>query len=157
VAVCADCRRREEVAIRIASELRSLPPQACPETIVRSVLRQVRPKRKRLAKPIRPFHVHLRPRLLWVPAFGLIALLLSLVAFELYPPSRWLQGGEPHYTDEEIAQAQKGILLAFGYVHYATSRTHHILEDEVVPERVIGPLKRSLDTIEPTQRKGERS
>ncbi|MFQ6093621.1 MAG: anti-sigma factor family protein [bacterium] len=157
VATCADCRKKLELALSIAEELRSLPVQECPERVFRSVLKQIQPESRRRFRRLMPDLSQLRPRLVWGLTCSLAAAVLILITFSLYPPSQWFKGGQPHYTPQEIAQAKKEALLAFGYVNYATSRTQSILEEQIIPAAVLRPLKIGIEAVTESIKKGENS
>jgi hypothetical protein len=66
-----------------------------------------------------------------------------------------LSGGHHDlYSEQEIALAKKNILLAFGYVNYASNRTQQIIEKDIIPKRVVCPLQRSLEHFHLLRGKG---
>ena len=157
VAACPDCRVKLEVAKHIAAELQALPQQTCPDTLVQKVFDQIQPGRKRfLVRLWKPFS-QLRPRYALGFSLGFALILAAFISVSVYNSNFFFKGEQSHYTDEEIAQAKKDIYMALGYVNYATSRTQRIIEKEVVPQKVIRPLQKSLDAIHTNKEKGDAS
>ena len=156
VAACPECRVKLELARYIADELHSLPRRACPDTFVQNVLAQVQPKRKTIRGWLRFPVSQLRPRY----AFGLSFVAITLVAIislTVYRPHLLFKDEQPQYTEEQIAQAKREIHMALGYVNYATSRTQQIIENDVVPQKVIRPIQKSLEAIHMSKEKGDSS
>ena len=156
VAACSACRVKLKLAYRITGELRSLPAQTCPDSVVQNVFAKMHSKEKKKRSWPLPSLFLTRPRYALGFSLGLAVILVVLVSLSIYHPGFLLNWQQPHYTDEEIAQAKKDIYLALGYVNYATSRTQHIIEKDVVPQKVIRPIQKSLDHIHTTKEKGGR-
>lgn len=157
ISMCTDCRAKFEMAKHIAGELRSLPLQRCPDSVVQKVFAKIpHQKKTRLGRSL-PSLFHTHPKYALGFSFGLVVILIAFISLSIYHPGLLFNGHQPHYTDEEIAQAKKDIYLALEYVNYATSRTQHIIEKDVVPKKVIRPIQRSLDHIHLSMKKGEPS
>ena len=157
VAACPDCKAKLELAKQIALELHSIPQRTCPDSVVQNVFAQIQPKRKVLFRWLRTPISQLRPRYAFGLSLGLAVALVAIISLTVYYPGLLFKGHEYHYSEEEIAQAKRDIYMALGYVNYATSRTQHIIEKEVVPQKVILPIKKSLDAIHTYKEKGDAS
>jgi hypothetical protein len=158
---CESCRRKLALAERVASALRSLPQVRCPDDVAREMVRRVteagRTENERRAgwtAGIAGFLSQILPSPFpWKASLGLAAAILIVIAIAAYPPSHWVRSGQPHYTKNEIEQAKMVVGLAFGYVDHAARLAEKILEKEDVPDKVIVPIRKGLDVINPSEKK----
>ncbi|UCE17797.1 MAG: zf-HC2 domain-containing protein [Gemmatimonadota bacterium] len=157
VADCPDCRIKLQLAKDIAAELHCFPQQTCPDSVVQKVLARVQTRRKTVFGRLLPALSQVRPRYDLGFSLGFVLILVAFVSLSIYHPSLIFKDKRPHYTEEEIAQAKKDIYMALGYVNYATNRMQQIIEKEVVPQKVIRPLQKSLDAIHTNKEKGDTS
>ena len=155
LAACSGCREKHAVALRVASEIRALPPRECPEHVARDALFRIREDRKGFAERLRDSLAPLRLQPSLKTAVGLAAAIVILIGLMAYPPWQWING-TGHPTQQEITQAKQVIGLAFGYVNHASDLAQKVLQKEDVPGKVITPIKRSFGMEEPMNRKGDR-
>lgn len=142
LAGCAGCRKALELARQVAFELRALPGEACPDTVTERVRERVRHRvRRQDALPRALF----RRRILPAWSLRIAAVLMALAAIFTY--FLWLEpaGKEAAYSQDEIARARRGIVLALDCVDHAMHRTRVVMKKENVPERILRPL--NLDTV----------
>ena len=53
---------------------------------------------------------------------------------------------QQQYTTQEVEQATNQVKLALAYFNQVTSRTEEIIEKEILPQQVVGPMKSSIKT-----------
>ena len=152
--VCADCHKRWMQAIDLSETLKALPLKECPAHVAREVLKRTRAEQS-VMDDLRSFLSPLfRP--VWRPVVGLtitVALLLILVPFsDLRTPE------PPAYSEQEIRKAREEIRWALAYVHRSVARTQSIIQEEVIPDRVVRPIRDSMNTaIKSIKEGGEKS
>ena len=156
-ALCQECEKKLNLAIRIAGELHGLPKHTCPDTVLQDVYERIRPRRRKRLRYLIPSFRQLQPRYRVAFSIGLVMVLVTLITFSVYPPSHRFHEEQPTYSEQEIALAKENILLAFGYVNFATNRAQQMITEDVLPQRVVRPFQRSLDYIHLNKEKGESS
>jgi predicted anti-sigma-YlaC factor YlaD len=154
---CQDCERKLYLAGQIARELQALPRLTCPPAVIRNVHQQIKSTRESWFRRIIPRFMPMWKRYALGISFGLAVMVVTLILFGTYAPLQWFHGKEPHYSEQEIALARQNILLAFGYVHLATNRTQLVIAEDILPQRVVRPLQRSLEHMHLSKEKGESS
>lgn len=152
LATCEACQRELALARRVSAGLRSLPLQTCPERILEEVLEKTGQKRGWLR--LLPDLSFIRPRYALGFSLGLVVIMVTVLAITRYGPSPQSGGPYAQYSEQEIAQARKDILLAFGYVNYASSRAQDVIENDVLPRHVVRPLRQGLEYINLSKQKG---
>ncbi len=153
LATCEACQAQLALARTVSAELRSLPLQPCPERVLQEVLEKAQPKKGWLGRLLLDLSL-LRPRYALGFSLGLVLVIVTVVAVSHRSPPLQSGGPYPQYSEQEIAQARKGILLAFHYVNYASNRTQEVIENEVLPRHVVRPLRQGLEHINLSREKG---
>jgi hypothetical protein len=153
---CPACRKALESARQIAFELRALPPEACPENVTDRVRERIG---RRDARPRSGLTSRFLRRALPAgrPVLRTAAVLLALAVVLTYFIWRFPGGKPPAYSPEEISRARRGLVLAFGCMDHAMSRTGAVLRKEKVPEKILRPLRLDIVFKGPQERKGETS
>jgi anti-sigma factor RsiW len=147
---CDSCRRELELATAVVGELRSLPALPCPNRVVDEAAARVgadaagrgRAWRERLrdllaAKPV------------FVPRPAMAAVLIVIVAATVFVLSQHEQspfngGGEVTMTEQEAELAKLDVMLAFAYLGKYSRKTGEIITKDVIGERVMKPVGRSV-------------
>lgn len=132
---CAACSAELDLARRIRSELRELEPQSCPPRVTSAVLVHVEALptwRRRLASWLTP------PRL-WQPALALLLAAALGIGF-------WIATihGPARQQAAEVARAEAEVKLALAYLGRISQRTGTAVGDEVLENRVVTPIARSI-------------
>jgi len=157
IARCQDCEAKLTLAVRIHDGLGALPKVTCPDSVVQTVSARIERERKGWLGGIKPAWRIFRRRYAVGFAVGVAIIAVTIMTANRYSPSRWFHDEPPQYTQQEIALARQNILLAFGYVHYATNRTQQVIEEDILPRRVVRPFQKSLDHLHLNREKGESS
>ncbi|MCP4655870.1 MAG: hypothetical protein GY856_10680 [bacterium] len=132
---CAACSSQLELARRIRSELRELEPQSCPQHVTSAVLAHAEAFptwRRRLASWLAP------PRL-WQPALALLLAAALGIGF-WYSTIR----GPARQQAAEVARAEAEVKLALAYLGRIGQRTGTAVGGEVLEDRVVAPIARSI-------------
>ncbi len=138
--MCDFCREQLREKRELSQRIRSLTVQQCPDRIVEFVVRETSAKKPSVR--IRREGVSWR--------FAAVAATVATVALFLavWPIIRTTPPNSQYeYSAAEIAQAKSDVERALIYVNEALTRTQKTLEQEVMPERVIKPLKMSIQEI----------
>ena len=142
--VCESCRRKWQEKRILSINLRTLPFQSCPERVVERVMQQVQtaqqPKRWWLVPW--PFQ---RPAFVWRLATGLTAAALILLLI-IRQVNQKISPPQHRYSPEEIAQAKMDVEQTMEYLSAVIELTQQTIEQEVVPKKIMEPLKRGLHT-----------
>lgn len=151
---CTDCRRQWEQVRVMQGALRSLPTQPCPAHIVQDVLEQTRRAPSGVRDPRSLLRPLLRPA--WRVAIGLV--LAVTVVLVLRPLFDRAPSDRTMYAEQEVRESLEEAKWALAYVHRVMVRTQVIVQDEVIPNRVVHPIRRSVDkAIEIIEEEGGRS
>jgi anti-sigma factor RsiW len=147
---CEECRREWMAATELLSALRSLPTQRCPQHVVREVLERTRTG----PRAIEDLRGLLQPlfRPVWRPVAG-IAVAVALVFVALQLSVR--RPEPPAYSEQEIRQAERQTRWALSYVHRVIAHTQSIVQEEVIPDHVVRPVRQGLNTAIESIKKGE--
>ena len=151
---CPDCHRRWVEATEILGALRSLPIKRCPPHLVRDVLKRTQPESSGMDDLRSILHRVLQPA--WRPVVGLaLTVALVLILRPLPGLRRDVQPPEPPiYAEQEIRKAQEEVKWALAYVHRVMARTQSIVQDEVIPDQVVQPIRDSVHTATESIKEG---
>jgi anti-sigma factor RsiW len=144
LADCEDCREELALARAVVQELRALPALECPPGVV-----------ERAAALGTSNHESAIHRLLgWFggrnvfnlrPAMAVMVLVIAAVSvFVLSQHEQSPFHKEPKYTEQEIELATVDAMLAFAYLGKFSKRTGEILKNDVINDRVIIPLGKTV-------------
>ena len=140
--VCPDCHKQWMQATKVLKTLQALPLIECPAHVVREALKRTRTEPSVMGD-LRSFLSPLfRP--VWRPVIWL-ALIVALLLI-LFPFSDLRTPEPPIYSEQEIRKAQEEIRWALAYVHRTMVRTQSIIREEVIPDRVVRPIRDSMNT-----------
>lgn len=144
VNACPACAAELEFARRVVVELRALPQLRSPDRVVDaaatrvlrgSIIDRLRAWLDSLVQPA------LRP--------AMVAMLVVLAAATIFVVSlrdrSEQQMAANGYSKQEIEQARTQALIAFAYVGKYTNRAGRIVTQEVLGERVFGPVREAVD------------
>ena len=147
---CADCHKQWMQAKEVLEALQALPLKECPAHIVREVLKRTRTEPSVMGD-LRSFLSPLfRP--VWRPVVGL-ALIVALLLI-LLPLSNLRTPEPPIYSEQEIRKAQEEIRWTLAYLHRTMTRTQSIIREEVISDRVVRPIRDSMNTAIESIREG---
>lgn len=139
-AACAACADELAWATRVRSDLRDLAIPAAPQTVVERAAREIAPRRDNV--------VRLRPRTGMVRWMTVVAALVLLAAVV------WIEGGRRRAAEElAVEQATHEAAVAFAYLNKYARRTGHIVEQEVIEERLMVPVERAMKKSSVTETK----
>lgn len=154
---CSTCLVTYQGYKGMLKSLRSLDVQTCPDEVVENVYRILNLEKERksrfsLIEPVTEFFNRYRWKIGLVGAAAAIMLCFILI----YPRISDHHTTKQQYTEAEIEQAEDQVKLALSYFNEITSRTQKILEEQVLPQQVIKPMKSSIKTaIKPLINGGE--
>jgi predicted anti-sigma-YlaC factor YlaD len=151
---CETCREELFLAKEVLSELRALPQQSCPDSVVEDAAARIGPSaisdtdtwfdrlRGRIVRVFTPLPKQAAAVLLVVIVAALAAVLLQHDRLSLTgigePPSKVA------VTDEELESAKLDVILAFAYVEKYSRLTCDVVKQEGITDRVINTLGRTI-------------
>jgi hypothetical protein len=142
---CAACREELSLATAVVGKLRALPLQRCPEHVVEEAAARAgdeEPLIRRLLGWLGGRGDHaLRP--------AMAVMVVVIVAATVFVMSRHEQSpfngnGDVEYTEQEIELAKIDAQLAFAYLGRYSRRTGEIIKKEVIQDRVMKPLGKTI-------------
>ncbi|MBN2012849.1 zf-HC2 domain-containing protein [candidate division KSB1 bacterium] len=139
---CATCRTMLADEEAVHAELHQLPKMSCPDDVIDQLLDAVGDDTDSLTDRIRSWF---RVEPVW--KFGLAgALALALIVAAIYIPyeKHMATLQQTEYTPEEIEQAKSDIELALAYFHHYAQKTETIIEQQVLSEAALKPIKSSI-------------
>ena len=131
---CERCRRRFEGARLSARVLKSMGPIPAPADLVERVMARTAGRRKVPA---------IAGISLWRP-LAAAALLIVLAVVVMRQP-RFEE--PPTYSEVEIQESRREIQNALGLLDRVLTRAQKRMTTQVIPERVIEPMKKSVVTV----------
>lgn len=140
---CESCRKKWQEQRDLSLQLRTLPMQSCPEHVVERVMQKTQPADQAEKWWLR-FGIIKSPVLNWRLATGFAMATAVALFLVLWPTGREKSSPQHQYSPEEVAQAKLDVERALGYLAEVIERTQKIIEQEVVPEQVVKPLKKGL-------------
>ena len=128
------------LARQIRDGLQTLPDLECPPHVTSAVLAQTR--REARASWIERFHAWMQQQVtaFWQPALAMTVVLVLVVSASIIG-----RPNDPPPTDREVAQALAEVKLALGYLSEASRQTGKVVRDDVIAERVVGPVQEALN------------
>jgi anti-sigma factor RsiW len=140
---CESCQQQLQEHRNVSLQVHTLPIQSCPDYVIDRVMQRTQQARR--TKNIwSRLEVSLNPLFNWRLATGFAVAAAVVLCLVLWPRSRE-ESVQPHqYTPEEVAQAKLDVERALGYFAEVLNRTQKTIEEEVVPEQVVKPLKKGL-------------
>jgi anti-sigma factor RsiW len=150
LADCPECRQELALARAVTSELRSLPELECPQRVVDNAAARVESVDSgfTVRKLLDWFGGRGVPRLR--PAMAVMVLVIAaasvfvLSRHEQSPFNPDARDAAVELTDEEIELAKVDAMLAFAYLGRYSRRTGEIIKKDVLEERVIKPIGRTI-------------
>jgi anti-sigma factor (TIGR02949 family) len=145
---CGACAREAALARHVVSELRALPPLACPETI----MARVEARRSRGAPAPRPLArlrgwLDERVAVLARPAMATMLVALAAISVFVLTQRDRLPGGAGDYTRAEVETARAEVMVAFAYVGKYSRMTGSILREEM-DQGLVKSMDRAMDEAE---------
>jgi anti-sigma factor RsiW len=150
VADCAECREELAFARAVVRELRILPEVECPSHVERNAVAEYETAAGGDGGSI------LQSLLDWLrgrgvftlrPAMAVMVLVIAAVSVFVLTQHRQSplngNGGE-ELTAEQVEQAKLDTMLAFAYLGKYSRRTGEILKEDVINQRVIKPLGKTI-------------
>ena len=148
---CLTCRRDLELARSLVSELRALPALECPDSVVDEAAARAGVETTGIARTWRDRLGDLwaaRPVLVPRPAMAavLVVIVAATVFVLLQHEQSPLNGPQDPValTEQEAELAKLDVMLAFAYVGKYSRRTSEIISKDVIGERVMKPVGKSI-------------
>ncbi len=128
------------LARQIRDGLRALPDLECPPAVTEAVL--TRTRREVRDSWLERFHAWMQQQFsaLWQPALAMSVVVLLVVSVSLIGRST-----APPPPDPAVAQALADVKMALGYVSQASRQTGKVVRNDVIAERVVGPVQNALN------------
>lgn len=145
---CSNCHSLYNNYQTMLDSLHRLEVHSCPDEIVENVYAILNlekgavSSRQSFVDLIFEYVRQYRFRLGIVGAVAVIILSLMISDVNFHQPPQI----EKQYSETEIEQAKDQVKLALAFFNEITGRTQKILEEQVLPQQVIQPLKTSLKT-----------
>jgi len=144
---CPKCQAVSQEYDNMLQELRSLEVHRCPNVVVEKVfdilnLAEGPGYRISLLEKFVEFLNRYRLRTGLVGA----AVLIILAMIIIYPRLSQKPHVKQQYSEVQIEQAKDQVKMALAYFNEITSRTQRIIEEQVLPQQVIKPMKSSIRT-----------
>ncbi len=154
---CLKCQRSFQEYKNMLQELRCLKVQPCPEEVTEKVFRILNlGNEKEIHISLIEKFIERVSRYRWKIALAGATAAIVFFMILIYPGIYQQNEIKQQYTEAEIDQAKDQVKLALAYFNEITSRTQKILEDQVLPEQIIKPMKSSIKTaIKPLLNGGE--
>jgi hypothetical protein len=114
-----------------AEKIKNVPLDKCPGSVVESIQTKTANQNK--------FFI-LKPAYIFAAAFLVVTITASLI---------WFKSKEekPVYTKAEIELAEEQVKESLAIVNKVFKKTENLIQDEVLPERVGKPIRKSLTII----------
>ncbi len=154
---CSDCRAEYLHDEKVLKEIKGLKIQPCPDEVTERVFQILNlADEKRVHFSFIEKSINFFSRYRWkVTLAGASAVIIFLMVI-IYPKINQQADVRHQYTEAEIEQATNQVKLALAYFNEVTSRTQKILEQQVLPQQIIEPMKSSIETaIKPLLNGGE--
>jgi anti-sigma factor RsiW len=151
VADCADCREELVFARAVVRELRTLPSVECPPQVERNAAAEYEAAAAGSDRrsPLQSLLDWLRGHGVFTlrPAMAVMVVVIAAVSVFVLTHHRQSplnRNGGQEITQEQVEQATLDAMLAFAYLGKYSRRTGEILRDEVITQRVIRPLGKTI-------------
>lgn len=140
---CAACAAELELARRIGGELRALPAQECPPTVVRNVLGHAR--RPTLGARLAAWLLPVPPRV-WQGALAMLVVAALAVGYysEFSSETRPTTPVADGYSAEDVARAEAELKLALAYLGRIGETASSAVSNDVLEQRVMAPISQSI-------------
>ncbi len=154
---CKNCRGYYQQYKEMLDSLNAMSVKKCPENVVDNVMDILnidsgQEENESLLESIRNFFGRYR----WRSGVTGIAAAVVLALMLLYPVTMQQKQTTHQYTEKEIEEAKDQVKIALAYFNKVTNQTQEILEQKVLPEQVVKPMKSSIKTaIKPFFNGGE--
>ncbi len=154
---CSTCQTEYLQYGKMLQEIGSLGIQPCPDEVnerVFQILNLADEKTVHFSFIEKIFNILNRYRWKVSLAGATVAIVFFIIL--IYPKINRQTNIKQQYTETEIEQATDQVKLALAYFNEITSRTQKIIEEQVLPNQVIEPMKSSIKTaIKPLLNGGE--
>lgn len=155
VAECPECRDELSLARAVVRELRSLPELECPDRVVADARGRCDAAREDAASGVRTWIRRMADRFRSGGAFALrpamAVMIVVIVAVSVFvltqheqSPFNIADSGDEQITPEDVEIAKLDAMLAFAYLGKYSRRTGEILKEDVINQRVIKPLGKTI-------------
>lgn len=155
--ICSTCCAEYLQYEKLLQEIGSLKIQPCPDEVTERVFEILSlDENKAIRISLIEKFIKFVNRYRWkIVVAGAVAVVIPCMIV-IYPIITRQTMNKQHYTEAEIEQAKDQVKLALAYFNMITSRTQKILEEQVLPQQVIEPMKSSIKTaIKPLLNGGE--
>jgi hypothetical protein len=145
LAGCHDCREELALAQAVLRELRALPALECPPRIAEDAAAAFGTNNRESL--VRRLIGWFGGRNVFVPRPAMAVMVLVIAAVSVFVLSQHQQSPfnrGPEYTEEELELAKLDAMLAFAYLGKFSRRTGEILKNDVINDRVIKPLGKTV-------------
>lgn len=145
--VCSNCQAVFADYEKMLHSLHSLELKTCPDEVVDSVMDILNIETDHrhqlsLVDSVRRYFARYRWRIGLIGAAACVALALIFI----YPKNVHPPETEAQYSEADIEQAKDQVKIALAYFNKVTTQTQEILEQKVLPEQVVKPMKSSIKT-----------
>ncbi len=140
---CPKCRNALEYYMQVVKGLQNIPKKKCPEPVIENVLSSVIGTKRKpfvLAETFRS----ISPRQIWRMPYFATAALIIIFAFIFFFNQKEKAHIRTPYTMAEVRQADKQMRLALNYIAYCYDSTQDAIENNVIPNYVVEPIKSSM-------------
>ena len=138
---CAGCAAELELAEQVRGGLRMMPLLKCPDPVVEEVYERVRgelraTRRRRLREWMDSWRAPL-----WRPVAAALVVVLMIGGAVTY------QDREPEVSPAELARAELQVKWTLAYLSQMGRRTGGRVRDDVLWERVVEPIQKSVNRV----------
>jgi anti-sigma factor RsiW len=143
--ICSSCRSNVRDNQIVRQSLQRLGIQRCPDEVVLRVFEilQIEPRSASVAPwVLRWSGVTFRYRWRWALAMAIIIGVIILFS----PEPRFRPSAEKQYTAAEIQQAKDQVKFTISWLHQVQTKTLQVLEEKILPDQIVKPLRSSLST-----------
>lgn len=154
---CQNCQNTFHEYEKILREIQNFEVQPCPDEVTERVFQILNlADEKKIHFLFREKIVNFLNRYRWKVALAGATAIMILFMILIYPKINRQIDIKQDYTEAEIDQATDQVKLALAYFNEITSQTQKIIEEQVLPQQVIEPMKSSIKSaIKPLLNGGE--
>lgn len=155
--LCSNCQKSYYDYKTVMQEIQNLAIQSCPDEVVDNVFNILNlDQQSNYRIPLVSKFVEFLPRYRFkIGMAGAVVTIIVAMIF-IYPRINNQSSVNQPYSEAQIEQATDQVKLALAYFNDITNRTQKIIEEQVLPQQVIAPMKSSIQTaIKPLMNGGD--